>query len=112
MNITYKNNKVKKQCTDFGQAKKDFPEKTAKKLFKLVNFIEAADNLNSLINLSNAHFHDLKGNKEGLYAMDIDGRKSSYRLIVSFEDIDKETVFSKSILIKIIKIEEVSKHYE
>lgn len=112
MNIDYKNNKVKEQCTNLKKAKKDFPEKVALKLLRLINFIEAADNLNSVVNHPIYNFHDLKGKEKGLYAMDIDGRKSSYRLIVTFNDVAKEQVFTNSISIETIKVEEVSKHYE
>lgn len=112
MHIEYKNGKVMRQCTVLSQAKKDFPGKVPVKLLKLINFIEAADNLYSVINNQIFNFHDLKGNKEGLYAIDIDGRKSSYRLLVSFEDASNEQVFSNSVLIEDIIIKEVSKHYE
>lgn len=44
--------------------------------------------------------------------MDIDGRKGSYRLIVSFYNISNEQVFTEAISIEAIEIEEVSNHYE
>ena len=44
--------------------------------------------------------------------MDIDGRKSSFRLIVRIESFDNEEVFSNSISIESIEIKEASKHYE
>lgn len=112
MDINYKNKKVEKQCTDLGQAKKDFPMKVAKKLHKLINFIEAAENLESIINMHNLSFHPLTRNREGEYSMDIDGRRGSYRLITSFKGASNDQIFADSISIKSIKIEEVSKHYE
>lgn len=112
MRVDYKNKKVEKQCRSFKDAKKQFPEKVAKKLVKLINFIEAAENLESVINNPVYHFHKLNGNLDGLYAMDIDGRSKAYRLIATFDGYDVEAVFSKSISIVQIKIEEVSKHYE
>lgn len=42
MQISYKKSKVKKQCTDIKYAKRYFLEKVAKKLLRLINFIEAA----------------------------------------------------------------------
>ena len=45
MQVQYTNKTVEKQCTSLKQAKKDFSDKIAKKLLKLVNFIESADNL-------------------------------------------------------------------
>lgn len=58
------------------------------------------------------NFHDLKGKQKGEYSMDIDGRKSSFRLIVRIESFDNEEVFSNSISIESIEIKEASKHYE
>ena len=112
MQVQYTNKTVEKQCTSLRQPKKDFSDKIAKKLLKLVNFIESADNLASVIAFPMYHFHDLKGNREGQYAMDIDGRRGSYRLIVCFHDVDKETIFSNASSIEIIQIEEVSNHYD
>ncbi|OTN75604.1 hypothetical protein A5886_000679 [Enterococcus sp. 8G7_MSG3316] len=112
MYIEYKNNKVNRQCTDLRQAKKDFPSKVAEKLIKMITFIEAAENLESVLNFPTYRFHHLKGHKKGLYAMDIDGRKCSYRLIVAFDEQLNERLFSDSSSIEIIQIEEVSKHYE
>lgn len=112
MNISYANRKVEKQCTELKRATIDFSPKVAKKLLKLVNFIEAADNLSSVISMKTYRFHKLKGNLTGLYAMDIDGRRNSYRLIVSFDNVDFDDVFSNAISIEVVTIEEVSKHYE
>ncbi len=64
MQIQYNNKTVEKQCTNLRIAKKDFSDKVAKKLHKLVNFIESADNLASVIAFPTYHFHDLKGDRE------------------------------------------------
>ncbi|MFR3960555.1 MAG: addiction module toxin RelE, partial [Streptococcus salivarius] len=50
--------------------------------------------------------------RNGQFALDIDGRRSSYRLIVGFREEDFEKVFSSQVEIEILKIEEVSNHYE
>lgn len=112
MIIGYGNSKVERQCTDLREAKRSFPDKVARKLHMLINFIEAADNLQSIISNPSYNFHDLKGKKKSLYAMDIDGRRSSYRLIVTFDDCSNAKVFNESLSIQAIEIEEVSKHYE
>lgn len=112
MQISYRNKKVSQQCTKLGKAKQDFPSKVALKLHRLVNFLESAETLKDVISFKSYNFHDLKGDKLGQYAFDIDGRASSYRLIVSFEGISKETIFSDASSIQLIEIEEVSKHYE
>lgn len=112
MKIEYKDEKLKKECTLLRVAKQRLSEKVAKKLIKLINFIDAADNLSSVINNPVYHFHQLKGNRTGFYAMDIDGRRSAERLIVGFDDEDRHQIFTQSITIVDIRIEEVSKHYE
>ncbi|WP_270330955.1 type II toxin-antitoxin system RelE/ParE family toxin [Lapidilactobacillus dextrinicus] len=112
MRIDYKDNKLRKQCTLLSVAKKNMPEKVAKKLLQLVNFIDAADNLSSVISNPVYHFHQLKGDKRGLYAMDIDGRRKPQRLLVTFDDKDNNQIFQQSITIIEIRIEEVSNHYE
>ncbi|MQS75326.1 type II toxin-antitoxin system RelE/ParE family toxin [Companilactobacillus halodurans] len=112
MQIDFKNKRVEKQCRSLVKAKKDFPEKIAIKLLKLINFVELADNLESVINNPVYHFHKLKGDLKGLYSMDIDGRSKPYRLIVKFDGYEPDQVFHGSILIERIQIEEVSKHYE
>lgn len=112
MHIDYRNDKVREQCTNLRVAKKLVQEKVAKKLLQMINFIDAADNLASIINNPTYHFHNLKGSKKGFYAMDIDGRRSSYRLVVKFTDYSNEQIFSDATSIEVIEIEEVSNHYE
>lgn len=112
MRIIYKNDSVKKQCTELRRAKKDFSDKVARKLHMLINFIESAENLASVQAFPRYHFHKLKGDRQGQYALDIDGRRSSYRLIVGFHDEDEFSIFSNPSAIEIIMIEEVSNHYE
>lgn len=112
MDIVYKNNEIKSKCISIKVAKKYFDSKTAKKLIKRIDFIDAAENLEDVISYPALNFHDLKGKLDGLYALDIDGRKSSYRLIVSFDDYSKDEVFHKSKYIEIVNVMEVSNHYE
>lgn len=52
---------------------------------------------------------------EGLYSLDIGGRKSSYRLIIAPIDAtieEKTNLVEFYSHVEIIRIEEVSKHYE
>lgn len=111
MNIIYQNNKVARQCTDLRVAKKNFPNAVAEKLLQLINFIEAAENLVAVIQAP-YHFHPLKGDKTGLYALDVAGRKSSYRLIVSFPESSTGDIFLQAMTIVAVQVKEVSKHYE
>lgn len=112
MEIVYQNRTVERQCTELRRAKRDFSEKVAIKLLSRVNFLKAAETLESVINNPILHFHALKGGLAGSYAIDIDGRRSSYRLIVRFDDYCKQLVYTDAKSIEIIKIMEVSHHYE
>lgn len=113
MRIDYGNNKkLEELCTSLSEAKKKLPVKVAKKLLKTVNFIESADNLEAIIKNSPFHFHNLKGDKKGEYAIDIDGRLASYRMILKFDGYDNEQIFGIPKTIEVIQIKEVSNHYE
>lgn len=112
MQVQYNDIKTAKQCMNFKQAQRDFCDIVAKKLHKLINFIENAGSLSEVISFPSYNFHALKGKRKGQYALDISGRKSSYRLIVCFDQFDNELIFSNPESIKIIQIEEVSNHYE
>lgn len=108
----YKNERIKKQCTNLREAKKIYPETVARKLFQRINFLAAAASLEDVISYPGLHFHDLKGDREGLYAIDVAGRRGSYRLLLSIDNFSKEQVFATASAITIIKITEVSNHYE
>lgn len=112
MLINYKYKKVEKQCESLKQAKKYLPEKVAKKLINRINFIKSSENLASVISFRPLRFHSLRGDKNGFYAMDIDGKKCEYRIISTFDGYKREQVFTESKSITIIEITEVSKHYE
>lgn len=112
MQVQYNNKLAERQCTDLKQAKRDFSEKVAKKLHMMINFIESADNLLSVRSFPRYRFHSLNGNRKGQYALDIDGKNSPYRLIVCFDEENDSNVFSEPTSIKVIQVEEVSKHYE
>ncbi len=74
-------------------------------------FIEAAESLESVINFGPMRFHKLKGNYKGFYAVDIAGKKCSYRLLLSFDESDTD-VFPHAKTITLVQVEEVSNHYE
>ncbi|AQL56405.1 hypothetical protein [Abyssicoccus albus] len=82
MQIFYGNNKIRKQCTDIKYATKKFGKPTALNLFKVINFIKSAESLNDLIQYPRYSFHPLKRDKKHLCSMDIEGRKSKWRLYV------------------------------
>lgn len=75
--LIYTNKTVEKQCTELRRAKKDFSDKVALKLHQLINLLEVSDSLASVTAFPKYHFHQLKGKRNGQFALDIDGRRSS-----------------------------------
>lgn len=112
MHIEYRNEDIEKICTILHIAKKKYPEKIAKKLLRVINFIKSAESLHDVIQYRPFNFHDLKGNRKGQYAIDIDSRRSSYRLILKSMEESLTDVYASAKLVKIILVWEVSKHYE
>jgi proteic killer suppression protein len=116
MQINYKSSKLQELCSDIRKATKAFNADVAEKLLYAVNFIEMAESLMDVRNYPPFHFHQLKNNKKGLCSIYL-GKKLGYRLLVipllNGEKATPEEIFgSKAVEIKIIKIEEVSNHYE
>lgn len=118
MQVRYKNARLQKLCTDLKEAKKNLSGEVPGKLMGTINYINNANNLKDIINYSPFHFHSLKGNRKGQYAIDIGGRKTGYRLIFIAINNDGTTcannqVYSATAInIVIIQVEEVTNHYE
>ncbi|GBG94010.1 hypothetical protein LFYK43_04690 [Ligilactobacillus salitolerans] len=113
--LEYKTKKIQNQCQDLKNARKKFGARIAEKLLALVNVLEAAENLQDINSLQVYHVHQLDGNRKNELALDIDGRKSQYRLIIrplNQSDTAGDDVIRYYRGIEIISIEEVSKHYE
>lgn len=88
----------------------------AEKLFAAINFIESALTLNDVACFPAYHFHQLSGDKKGLFAMDL-GRKLGFRLIVKPDpplnrEEDRLDFHAKCSAVKCIIVLEVSNHYE
>ena len=122
MELVYKNDKVKMQCTSVKAAKKLFGGNAllATSLLARVNALENAKIIKDIIAMPNFHFHLLKNkgrkNLEGYYAIDVKTRKDAWRIILRPLD-EKEQPYDISIdqiaeIVEIVEITEVSKHYE
>lgn len=103
IDIEYKTKKVEKICTDANYAVKQLGSQVTRKLFKRIRELRAFECLGDVPSKLPHRREKLKG-EENLWSIRID---IAYRLIISpvnfNDDIRK---------IKIIKIEEVSNHYE
>lgn len=113
--VSYKTKKVKNLCTNLKKAKQKLGERISVELFSLVNLLRSAANLQDINAMQIYKMHALRGKMEGLYSLDIGGRKSSYRLIIAPIDAtieEKTNLVEFYSHVEIIRIEEVSKHYE
>lgn len=114
--LSYKNTHLERECTKIDIAQKKLGSLISVSLIALINYLTQADNLKDVYAAKQYHLHGLTGNRAGQYALDINGRKSSYRLL--FVPNQKDLSKDKSNLmyfyeqITSITIQEVSKHYE
>lgn len=95
VSVIYKTNKLKKVCTDYSCAKKEYGERMAILIHQRIDEIKAATSVEMLIQFAVGRCHPLHGKRKGEYAMDL---VHPYRLI--FEESDKEIHF-----VRIVNIE-------
>lgn len=99
------------------KAKKELPANIAEKLHAIINLLESSVNLQDIAEFQIYHLHPLHGNREGLHALDVGGRRSGYRLIIipldaagnEWKEKDINVVYRAT---EVIVAWEVSNHYE
>lgn len=69
MEIQYKNDKIRKLCTNPDVARKKYSEKMARKIHQRIDQLSAADTVEELIQFHIGRCHRLVGDREGQYAM-------------------------------------------
>ena len=100
-----------------GKAKKEYGEAVTEKLYSAIDYIESANSIADIREYPPFHFHDLKGKRNGEYAIDL-GRRLGFRLIVRPLDANGETcnntqIYSAAAIeIVVVQFEEVTNHYE
>jgi len=98
LELVYKNDKVKMQCTSVKAAKKLFGGNAslATSLLARVNALKNAKIIKDIIVIPNFHFHSLenKGRKilKGYYAIDVKTRKDAWRMILRLLDEKKNHI--------------------
>lgn len=110
MNLTYKNEKLKKMCENPAHNKelvKKYGSEVAKKLPRRIAELKSFDSLNDVPTSLPHRRHKLSGDLKECYAINITGQ---YRLI--FRQKDNNIIVEDLRKIKEIEIMEVSKHYE
>ena len=78
MEITYKNNKIRKICTDIKVAEKTYGAQMAEKIDMRIGEISASDTVEMMIQFRIGRCHPLTQNRKGQYAMDL---VHPYRLV-------------------------------
>lgn len=98
MIIEYKNNKIKKVCTNASAARKQYGQIMADLIQQRIQEIEAIDTVEEMIRYGIGRCHPLKGDRKGQYAVDLE---QPHRLAFTV----------KHDCIQIANIEEVVKDY-
>ena len=85
MDITYKNKKIERVCTDAKTAERTYGRGMADKIHHRIDEICAVDTVEIMIQFHIGRCHTLKQNRKGQYAVDL---VHPYRLV--FEKIGNE----------------------
>jgi proteic killer suppression protein len=80
MDILFKNKKLRKTFNSFESLKKEYGHKQAKKIKMRLDQLQAMSNLSIASQFPQLRCHELKGNRRGQLAVDLD---QPYRLIFS-----------------------------
>lgn len=123
MELVYKDSKTEEQCTNVKAAKKLFggDKALATSLLARINALKQADCIKDIIAQPAFHFHNLENKKrrnlDGYFAIDVKTRKEKWRIILEPLNENKEPFVPCNIdeiapIVRIVEIEEVSKHYE
>ena len=115
MTILYKNKTAKEQfCSEY-KKKWRYPDQVKKKLEAAENFIINSDSLLDIANYPPFHFERLKGNIKDEWSIRLGN--TGYRVtMIPCDDNGNEIVdgdiMAQCKMIKIVKVTEVSNHYE
>lgn len=85
MDITHKNKKIEKVCTDARTAERTYGREMADKIHQRIDEMDAADTVEMMIQYRIGRCHPLTQNRKGQYAVDL---VHPYRLV--FEKKDDE----------------------
>lgn len=94
MQLCYRTKTLQEVCKDFYQAKCTYGVQLATKIHQRIQELEAADSLHTLLESGIGRCHPLKGNKQGLYAMDL---VHPFRLIIQPQNSELSIVQIMSI---------------
>lgn len=123
MKLEFESDELKLQCTNLKKAIRMFDgnKQLALKLLSRINALEQADVIRDIIVQPQFRFHDLKNkngrNLEGYFAIDVKSKRDPWRIILQPLQDDGTPFVTCNIdeisgIVRLIKIREVSKHYE
>ena len=123
MKIVYSSEKLKTVCTSVKAARKFFGgnDALARSLMNRINALEQATVIKDVVLMPSFHFHSLhnKGRKkyQDFYTIDVKSHTDAWRIILQPLNEYEEPYVSCNIddiagIVRIVKITEVSKHYE
>lgn len=123
MELVYSDKKTQSVCTSKKAALKLFDgnKKLMSALLSTIQTLEAAVVLRDISQMPQYHLHPLKNKGrrklKGYYAIDICGRREPWRIILQPLDSNHEVFDSTNIdeiagIVRVVRIEQVSKHYE
>lgn len=78
MDITYRNRKIEKICTDAKTAERTYGKEMSEKIHQRIDEITAADTVEMMIQFHIGRCHSLTQNRKGQYAVDL---VQPYRLV-------------------------------
>lgn len=78
LDITYKDSKIKRVCTDAKVADRVYGDKMSEKIHMRIDEISAADTVEEMIKYRIGRCHPLSNNRKGQYAVDL---VHPYRLV-------------------------------
>jgi proteic killer suppression protein len=97
--IEFRKNILRKQFENSAEAIKAYGEQVGRKYIERINILKRANNINELSQMHALRCHPLHGTRAGEWAINLTGY---YRLIFTLEGKN----------LQVVRIEEVSKHYE
>ena len=78
LDITYKNRKIERICTNAKVADREYGSQMSAKIHMRIDEIRAVDTVEEMIQFRIGRCHALKGNRKGQYAVDLE---HPYRLV-------------------------------
>lgn len=123
MEVRFASGKLQKQCRSSSEAEKLFggDKGLALALLARIQQLKAAVTIRDIVYTPSLHFHALhnKGRSklEGYFAIDVKSRKEPWRIIIQPLDENGDPFVPCNIdeisdLVRVVKVEKVSKHYE